>query len=332
MYKKILCKLGIIFGIMLITVLIILGYRLITGTSIHHYQQYFFPCQGRMIFYEPFEKVTVPFTVLDEKEISEMYDKDNIKEILLFDEHGDKIKASNWEVSIDDGFSGLNEYSAKQLDVCFSVKKTLVFQKLEIVYIDNKSEVFDIGSLKIEFLEMNPYESSTQILPFYIAGKDKCQFYVENDFEDRLMSGLYFTADAFDQNYQITKIDMGIPGVGIRPDTLRICEEHMDFGENFLNNQEYKSYWYVTDCEELPESTVLCTITDTERSCAMVGFTKDSTFSAELHAIYYSPLFTCVNLKTGEEYLYGNTNNYYVSTSHTINDHKAKSLLEEYGR
>ena len=332
MNKKIRRKFGLIFLIIFGTVLVVLGYKWISGTHIRHYQQYIFPCQGRISTYAN-SPAKISFYVLDEETISELSDQQNILRINLIEENDNVVSADDWGVSDNAGFYSESKYSAKELSVTLTLERVVVVKKLEIVYAD-KTESFDIGSLTIEPMENSEFEASTQIISYPMGVTSQNKF-LNNDtdffVDDKTL--LQISANTLAGGYRITKIEFGIPGLGINPSTLKVIPENMDFGKTFTEDLTNETYFSALVTEQMPDQEISLEVEnmDGEFTNAIIGLVKSQQYDEAPMAIYYSPVFACVDNETNAEYRYSNPN-YIISAPTITSDDYAQRLLEEQGK
>lgn len=330
MKKRILLRVGVFLLSLLVVVSIVTIYKKLNGTSIEHYAQYMFPCKGQIITMKGV-KASIEFRILDEKEISELSDKNNIKGITFVNSAEKEIKAADWEVYDEGGLYQSDKYSSKTLVVRADFEEETTIKKLNITYPD-KEESFEVGSLKILPLEGSNQSASTQIYstPWKQGGED---FFINDD--SPILSSpanvLQLSSLPF-IDITINKIDLGIEGLGIDPSTIREVPENMDFGEPFEKDPSNQTYLSQEVFDELPDPNMELSIeagTD-EYVSHIVAIRKSKDYDDSPATIYYSPLYTCTENSSGVEYLYGDMN-YMISPPSILTDKNAEQLLEEFG-
>lgn len=333
MIKKMLHLWGIFFIIIAIAICIPLGYKFFIGTHIRHYNQYIFPCQGRIIASESGE-ARIRLHILDEQKISELSDKQNIKNVDFITQDGGRIKATGWEINENAGFYQGDKYAAKELNIVATFKEQTVIQKIVLAYPDKK-EIFDIGELKIYPLTPNDMMAYIQIIstPLSFDGQEGL-INGNTGILTRMATALIIKVNTPWKNIRIDKIDLGVHGMGIDPSTAKIMPSEIDFGQSFMNEPSNSIYFLQDRVNSLPAQDMGIEIqkTKNEFTSVLIALRQDKEYKAEAASLYMSPIFTCTDTSSNEQFIYGNNSNYYISTPLIVNAKTAEKLLKEHGQ
>lgn len=322
-------------AIMGIALVIFIGLALICkfviGTKIEHSKQYIFPCEGRIFAFSGGQS-TISFYVLDEKKISELSDKNNIKSIALIDQNGARHMAEDWSIE-SAGFYQGTTYSAKKLNVILRIEQEIVVTSIEIKYPDT-IESLDIGALTITPLEVDNISAATQILA--IPDSISLERDIVNNnttYSQNTPSVLYLSASSFKEGFTIKNIDLGITGLGVDPSTSKFVDKAMDFGKSFTDNSENKAYFLSDALNKLPnqEMDLFIESTKTDSVNLILAIKHDKSYSTEPTTKYFSPLYTCIDAASGKQFIYANSD-YLCLTPNLVSDTYIASLLEEFGQ
>jgi len=328
-FKKMMPILILIFSVTILSI----SYRFIFGIHIRHYNQYIIPCQGQRITHANYS-IPITFFVLDEVDLSELSSKENILMISLKSDQGSEILATNWEIQAGAGFYSGTEFYAKRLSVYATFSESIVINKLEIVYLD-KTESFDIGELAVQLMPVNNYISETQIYStFFDLSTHDSMMNQSDDYFLSVMTVFSIQANAFsDEGYQIQRVDLGIDGLGISPSTLRIVSGTVDYGVSFTQDPDNADYINVDNVEQLPNSDILIHVGGSEAGYIqnILGLCKTNSYYESPIVTYYCPIFTCLDIETGEIYEFGDPNNVFFNAPYIINDDYVRNLIEDYG-
>lgn len=326
MNKKIWTRIGVVFLVVLGTVLFAIGYQMVAGTRIRHYKQFVLPCRGRVCGYS---SAYVEFDILDEKEISELSNSKNICYIRLQTKDGEKLSATEWTIYDESTVYRSKLYFGKCLRIGVDFDKTQTITKLEIAYPD-KTEIFDIGELTLEMIGSNSHEVNTEIFSMLYTQSSRRDFADIPDVEMGTPICMEVSAHAMSRHYCIQKVDFGIAGLGIEPKTWKETKELGGIDFDDPRNQEYNETEVVA---QLPNQRVQIEVTEMgeDKLYGIVAIRNTEEYKATMTADYYAPIYTCTDLESGEEYTYGNVN-YYISRPLIRNDEIMTQLLEEHGQ
>ena len=331
MKKVIFKRLALIVAILIAIVCITVAYKYFYGTRIQHFAQYIYPCEGQIVTV-PDNQTVVSFYVLDEKDISELSEKSNINSVALIDQNGDEWVADDWDV-VEAGFYQGNEFSAKELDITLSFTQEITIELLRIKYPD-KTETFNIGSLKIYPLTMDNLAANTQIYSLPDSMNLKNMMIDEDSvYYQVLPSLLNITANSLLESYSIINIDFGIQGLGVDPSTEKFVTADTDFGTSFTNDPDNETYLVSDAVDELPNQNIDIDIESigSDFSYVIIALRHDINYDMEPASKYISPIYTCVDNVTNQQYIYGDFN-YYIITPQVVSDGYAASLLKEFGQ
>lgn len=328
--KKIILKRLIWTLVIIITTIgITFLYKALSGIHIEHFAQYIYPCEGQIATLAGSDSV-VSFHVFDEKDISELSEKNNIISIILVDQSGYEIVAKDWNIE-SAGFYMGKKHSAKQLSVTASFTEETTIKTLKIIYPD-KTESFNIGSLTIRPIEMGELASYTQISSDLFTF-DSSNRMVDEDstFFTEIPSAILLIANSLNKDYYIYGIDFGLPGLGIDPSTLKFVSEDTDYGESFTGNPENEMYFLTKPLDVLPEQKINVEIAGEDFSYMIIALRQSKSFNTKPVSLYISPVFTCADKISGEQYLYADLN-YYIMTPQIVNDEYLTMILKELGQ
>lgn len=317
---------------MMITVL--LAIRGIVGQNIEHFKQYILPCSGRIVVLSD-TPATVSFAVLDEQELSEFAKAENIRSISLYDSNGFICDADSWTIS-EAGFYQGNAFSAKTLNVTFTTSKAFHLSQIEIEYTD-QSEVFMVGDLEIYMFEkedIDSYLASTQIWSSPLSLSNiTYSTDVDLRYDQNIPSALYIDAKSFRSGFIIKNIDLGIDGLGTKLNAVKYFEGSIDIGQAFFQDSTNEPFWLGEVVPELCNSdlNILIEATEDEVDSVFIGLEHTVNFSDELNVRYYSPIYTCIDLETNQEYVYADYG-YHRDIPYLKKDSFAQQLLEEFGQ
>lgn len=329
LFRKILSPLLIMLFI-LVSIMIIL--KLYIGHDIEHFKQYLLPCSGRIITLSD-TPTTISFCILDEEILSELASEENIESITLIDESGMAYQADTWNVS-EAGFYQGTLCSAKDLNVTFSTAAGFHLKQIEIEYPDCH-EVFDVGDVEIYLINnVDEYFASTQIWAYPLSLTSRSRNDAINlTYKQDIPSALYLDAWSSRDGFSIKDIDLGIAGLGINPNAVKFFEGKIDIGKSFYNDSSNAPFWLSNPVSVLNNSFFDIPIYAAPGSSdhLFIGLDHTIDFKAELNVQYYAPIYTCVDIKTGQEYLYADFG-CKRKIPYIKDDNFAQQLLEEYGQ
>lgn len=286
------------------------------GMRIRHYKQYIFPCQGQIVTPKG-GAATIRFEVMDEEEHSELAEKSNIKKILLTTETGEQIEAEDWEIG--EGVTTAHKYVARILYLSVSTEQEFTIRELTIVYPDTK-ETFDIGNLKVCPIDQ----------PYWIQMWGECFDYTpdsDNPYDRDEESGRHsLDATAVSvfgrlgsdrESVTIRRIDFGIPGLGMDPDSVRLEQgEDLEMGMelmSFMSQPENEIYTRGVTVETLSDQDINLEITEpTFRIWAAAQ--KSGEYNDRMVSLYIAPVYYCIDPVTQEEVVYGDWESYYIAS------------------
>lgn len=329
---------------MLILVGIILIIKVIKGNSIIHYRQYMFQCQGQVA--QPMNGIA--FIFIDEEELSEMADVNNLKNVYITTDEGEKIEATKWDLEERALFTAPDEYRGRKLNLYLPYDRAYTITQLTIVYPD-KEETFEVGNLKVIPIEtdswmragiscyaINLVELKSFLTdPDYVQEPDPEPFSTEN-----LEAGRFNFFQAVGRVYSsegsftITKIDFGIEGMGIDPSTIRFLQgEECNFiGDTatFIEKEENKIYLERDILKSLPSQDISLSVTESKFSI-YASIRKTESYHTELTCLYISPVYYCVDDATGKMFVYGNELNYWIKEPIFRYEEEYVYVIEEKG-
>lgn len=323
--KKIL--LTFIIPVAVVFALFALAFQLVESDRIQHYKQYLIPVEGRICTY-PGSETVLPFYFLDEKKLSELAQKNNIREAFLVRKDGTKLVVRDWDVAPNESLYAGSKYAAKQLSITILPEETSEFCTLILQYPD-KVEQFDIGSLQVYVIPENPYEPYFQCWST-ISGVGDKPVLTQNDnlldYKASLSYGVFAITPA--RQTRILEIDLGIRDFAVDSESLKQIPPEFDFGVKMTQTSEFDQYLRILKPAKLGAAlmnldvrnsvTYLASLTTTRKSLAGIGI------------FLISPTFRCLDLESGEEYSYANTN--YISVGiEILDDNLAAELLEKEG-
>lgn len=310
-------------------------YKNIFGDNIRHYSQYIFPCQGQITTLKG-ENTTISFFVLDEKKISELSSKKNIKRIYIQSKEGQEIEATSWEVEEAFEFSEADKYSTKKLSLKIRIKHKHIIQKLVICYAD-KEEVFDIGNLTIY-----PLDISNEMASVSISSDPSIRIRMEDEMIDSskytkpiapLFTSLFFSVNMQANDLHINRIDFGIKGMGIEPKTCKKMPLNTDFGVDFSADLSNQVYTIEDSINQLPSQILNLKVEKAEKVDMgyLVAIRKSTDFDRNPYSLYISPIYSCKDDITNKEFLFGDPI-YYIMSPQIMNNQVAAKLLKEQGK
>lgn len=331
MKKRIIISIPVL--VIFVSVIFLFFMKTINGTSIQHYKQYIIPAKGQIV--TSFNADTnISFYVLDEIPISEIAEKENIKNITLVTKDDTYISSNNWEV--ESGISDSSDYEMKKLSIQASFDREVYLNKIIIEYKDKKEE-FSIGSLKICPMEDVTLASRLFVYNDIINASSESRVINSSNIEyiSPQCTVLQFSLDnSMEEGFIINNIDFGIDGMGIEPETMKGINGELDFGSSFSTNKEYESYRQTKVVEKLPDQTVKFKIDNQDTEGVydqyIVSVRKNKEYQEDFTCIYVNPIFSCTNLKDKKEFKTASTV-YSIMQPIIANESYVNKILEEYG-
>lgn len=307
----------------------------IRGDSIEHVRQYLFPSEGRIVFHEG-SPMYLQFDLLDEKEVSELSQKENIKSMTVLDEEGKSYSAEEWEITSRNHIDG-SGIVTKSLRIKLNLTKEATVNELIIDYPD-KQEIFDIGEIIC-----TPFKNSrhSAALSMYMdIGKkymEETSSFQSKQLPPSVPAYAFLTAGAFEGDTLIKNIDFGVSGLAFDASTIRMFTGSIDVGPAFQNNPGNRGFFQVQPVERLPESDLNIELkqSDAQESAEetlMIGIRNDASYKANYVVKIISPVYNCVDIKSGENFTYADYNQYIRISPFINNKDFAEGLLEEHGQ
>ncbi len=336
-------------GVMVLFVLGLLCVKILLGTSIVHYRQYLFPNLGQITGFKG-NTGKIYFYLLDEEELSEMAEMENIKEIYMETDSGEKIEVEGWTITTQPYHLGLSEFFERTIEVPIVFDKEKVITKLSIVYPDT-TETFPAGILKIipvsfsgKLCEDNVYGSVFN-LQEKVDWTDPDYVYKEVDPYSKEV------IEAFNRNFlclygsirnniKIDHIDFGIKGLGVDVSTVRLLqgEECIQgiIGDTYIFGEQEENKQYVR------ESILVDTLSNQTMNLSVekgtfdifVSLEKSAEFNAEYSCLYVWPVIYATNTDTNEELIIGSELGHINVATFKPNqliDETVRMLLDERG-
>lgn len=354
MKKRVLIFLPIVI-VLLFVVGILIGKQYM-GTRIRHYKQYMFPCQGQVpVWGKGHEDLTsrIRFYLLDEEEFSEMAELSNIRRIYITTETGEELETKDWTLTRLN--SGSELYIKRCLEVSLPfVTGEYVIRELTIVYPDTE-ETFEVGDLKIIPLEDTLYylgmgdivmentcTDLTSTIPqetpsLLLLNEAEKHLYPMDSTMLRVEGCMYGDL----KSMTIQKIDFGIPGFGIDPESIRLeqnAEQNYYFGHfdeyAFAEDPENALYMGKERVREIPEQ--LLDITVTEQSFQIIASTvKTEAYDSYMKNLYLNPVFYCRDNTRETDFIYGDCSSsqlVYTPYLSYLEADSVLSLIREKGK
>lgn len=194
-----------------------------------HFKQAIIKMYGRAYLMQDM-KFSLSLVVLDESKISEFSRAENIKSITLLDNNSNEYPCDIKSVN-----EGLSEKEciirAVNTELEFTSVGIYTINKAVVTFIDDKSEIYDIGDLEVvvfsqNYLKENIYSGDIQ-LDLALSNKD-------NKFE---ISGIQMIVNSYNNLIKINDIDLGIDGLSFDFDKMYYEEcETMEKCLNLLEN------------------------------------------------------------------------------------------------
>lgn len=338
MAKKYLSKVLIFLCIVIVVGISATIYKKMVGTDIRHYAQYIFPCKGQISTLKN-ESTFINFYVLDEKKISELSNKENIKKIYLTTKDNENIEVQDWKIEEAFEFSQADKFYSKKLSLNITVNKEEIIQKLNIQYAD-ETETFEIGNLRV-----CPIDNSNEMSSIWISS-DPSLHVDKMDETDELMdleshmeampptfTMLSFSINSMLDDMTINSIDFGIKGMGVDPETCKQIPYETDFGTAFTKDPANQVYTTAECMNQLPTQEMNLEIrrTDNEEIIYLVALRKNKKYVEEACSLYISPIYSCTDNTTDVNFLFGDPM-YYIMLPQILNNHVAEELLKELGK
>lgn len=313
-----------IVGVIVIFALI---FSIFESDRIEHYNQYLIPMEGRIWTYAKTDTV-LPFYFLDEKELSELAQKSNLKGIELVRKDGSRLVAKDWDTAQEGSFYNGSKYAAKKLSITISVEESSTFGGLILQYPDSE-ERFDIGSLQVKIIPENAYEPYLQIWSL-ISGEGRRPILSQKDelvdFKESLSYGVFAFTPA--RETKILDIDLGVRGLAVDPASLKKIPSDFDFGKNMTENPSYKAYLRIYKKAELGSTILNLKVRDAVTYLTRLMTSRKDLSELKMYII--SPSFQCVDIESGEKFIYANTN-YTTMGVQIMSDRLAGELLKKEG-
>lgn len=320
-----------VFPVIGLLTLFILAFILVESDSIQHYRQYLIPIEGRISTYAN-AKTTLPFYFLDEKEISELAQKDNLQSVSLVSRDGSTLVAEDWEVSLGDSFYAGKAFSSKELKVTITPRKTKDYKFIVLQYPD-KVERYEIGDLQVYVVPKSRYEPYFQAWSTFsgegtmpvLSQEDKVL-----DYKEGLSYGVFTFIPA--RNTRILGIDLGISGIGLHSNSIIQIPSDFDFGLRMSQDPFYSKYLHLLYRDDSEGNDTAPLNLEVNESVTYLSRIMTSQKSLAAIKIYYlSPMIHCLDTETGEQFIYAETNCSIVGIR-ILDDSLAGELLAKDGK
>lgn len=303
------------------------AFLFLDSDRIQHCNQYLIPVEGRISTYANCD-TNLPFYFLDEKELSELAQKSNIKEVFLVRKNGTKLAAKDWDVTPNESLYAGSNYAAKQLTITITPEETTDFCALLLKYPD-KEELFNIGNLQVYVIQEDPYEPYFQCLSTVSGEGDQPVLSSDDkvlDFKASLSYGVFSITPA--RQTRILEIDLGIPDLAVDSESLKQIPTDFDFGINMTQDPAFDKYLQIHQTAVLGTMSINLEVRNSVTYLASLKTTRKSLAGIEIFLI--NPIFRCLDTVSGEEFSYTNTNYIPVGIK-ILDDSLAKELLEKEG-
>lgn len=297
------------------------------GDRIEHCRQFLVPMEGRVNAYAGTE-AELTFSFLDEKKLSEMSQTENIREVRLVLSDGREIPAESWTLREDGALYRGAAYAARELQVFVTLHETATLKELVLRYPD-KEERFPVGSLEICILL--PTNAAASMQAWTTLSGDAGNGWLPGDaqlidFKKTLSYGAFQFSSQRD--VRILSIDLGIPGLGVDPGSLRRIPADFDFGAQMTRDPAYQSYLSIRRTPDAGPAEVALDVGREALCLAALATSRDDLGGVGI--LCAGPLFRCADLERGEEFVFGSSGCVRVGIQ-ILDDGFAADLLERGG-
>lgn len=317
------------FALPVIGTLLLFGvaFLVLESDRIEHCRQYLVPMEGRVNAYAGAE-AEINFSFLDEKNLSEMSQTENIRQVRLVLSDGRELDAESWVLREDGALYRGAAYAARELQVFVTLDESATLKELVLRYPDTEERFF-VGTLEICVLPLTNAAASIQV--WTTLSGDVGNAWLPGDaqlidFKESLSFGAFQFSSRGD--VRILSIDLGIPGLGVDPGTLRRIPEDFDFGAQMTQDPAYQPYLHIRRTPDAGPAEVALDVGRDAFCLAALATSRDDLGGVGIFCA--GPLFRCEDLESGEEFLYGSSGCVRVGIQ-ILDDGLAKELLEKEG-
>lgn len=317
------------FALAVIGTMILFGgvFLVLEGDRIEHCRQYLVPMEGRINAYAGTE-AELTFSFLDEKDLSEMSETENIRQIRLVLSDGQELEAERWTLREDGGLYRGSVYAARELQVFVTLNETATLTGLVLRYPDVE-ERFSVGSLELYALPLTDAAASFQAWSTLSGDAGSALLPGDAqliDFKENLSYGVFEFSSRRDA--RVLSIDLGIPGLGVDSASLRRLPGDFDFGARMTQDPAYKPYLSIRRTPDAGPAEVELDVGREAFCLAALETSRDNLGGVGIFCA--GPLFRCQNLESGEEFLYGSNGCERVGIQ-ILDDGLAAELLDKEG-